>query len=127
MKTGIEIIQEERNRQIDVEKWDYNHDEAYKNGELIGAAACYLVNALNKQFSKPIAKVEIWHDRESYFLVNDGDRGDRSLREEGWVDAWPWDAQYDKREKHGKLRSLQIAAALIVAEIDRMQSAEPIQ
>lgn len=41
-----------------------------------------------------------------------------------WVDAWPWDKQYDKREKHDRIRRLVIAAALIVAEIERLQRAK---
>lgn len=33
MKTGIEIIAEERQRQIDVEGWTYKQDDEYLGGE----------------------------------------------------------------------------------------------
>ena len=32
---------------------------------------------------------------------------------------WPWDKAWDKRDKHSDIRSLEIAGALIAAEIDR--------
>ena len=116
---GAELIAEERQRQLEIEKWDYDHDEDYKNGELIGAAACYAVNALNKDGIK--SRVQIHLEAESsFFSGNTGDRGDRQLRKAGWYDAWPWDEQWDKRSKHDKQRSLVIAGALIAAELDRM-------
>lgn len=121
MKKGIELIAEERQRQIDVEKWDYAHDEDYKNGELIGAAACYAANAINKDGINKV-RVQIHLDAELDFLVNGGDRGDRQLRKAGWYDAWPWDSQWDKRAKHDKQRSLIIAGALIAAELDRLNN-----
>lgn len=37
MKTGIEIIAEERQRQIDVEGWTYKQDDEYLCGELTDA------------------------------------------------------------------------------------------
>lgn len=41
MKTGIELIAEERQRQIDVEGWMAEHDDRHIKGELANAAACY--------------------------------------------------------------------------------------
>lgn len=42
MKSGIEIIAEERQRQISVENWSLNHDVMHHTkGELAQAAACY--------------------------------------------------------------------------------------
>jgi hypothetical protein len=117
---AVELIAKERQRQIEIEKWDYSHDADYGNGELIGAAACYAVNALNKDREKPFARAQVYDEPETDFMVNNGDRGDRRLNKGGWRDAWPWDAEYDKRKKHDKMRSLVIAGALIAAEIDRL-------
>jgi len=113
-KTGVELIAEERQRQIEVEKWDYNHDAAYKNGELVGAAGCYVANALNEDRSEPFARFQIIQRKESEFgyVVKTGK----------WIDGWPWDKEWDKRNKHDTLRSLVIAGALIAAEIDRLNS-----
>lgn len=120
---GVLEIEEERKRQVEVEKWDYKHDEDYKNGELIGAAACYTANALEKSGHK--ARAQIYLEAESGFLSgNTGDRGDRQLRKAGWQDAWPWDEKWDKRERHDKRRSLVIAGALIAAELDRTWNVE---
>lgn len=41
MKTGIEIIAEERERQMKVEKWTPQHDKEHVIGELANAASCY--------------------------------------------------------------------------------------
>lgn len=41
MKTGIEIIAEERQRQIEVEGWTPEHDDEHIFGEMAQAAACY--------------------------------------------------------------------------------------
>lgn len=41
MKTGIELIAEERKRQIDIEGWTAEHDDKHFMGELADAGACY--------------------------------------------------------------------------------------
>lgn len=41
MKSGIELIAEERQRQIEVEGWTPEHDDAHQYGELSKAAAVY--------------------------------------------------------------------------------------
>jgi hypothetical protein len=41
MKTGAELISEERNRQIGKEGWSAEHDDMHCEGELALAAACY--------------------------------------------------------------------------------------
>lgn len=123
MKSGIELIAEERQRQIDVEKWDEKHNyESAGNGQLAGAAMCYTANYLNKFHERDFARAQIHQAAELGFLVNEGDRGDRKLQPAKWVDAWPWDAEWDKRKKHDKLRSLVIAGALIAAELDRLNT-----
>jgi hypothetical protein len=37
---------------------------------------------------------------------------------------WPWGDEWDKKDKHPRRRQLVIAAALIVAEIERLDRAE---
>jgi hypothetical protein len=45
MKSGVELIQEERQRQIEVEGWTAEHDAQHVDGELAKAAACYTLRA----------------------------------------------------------------------------------
>lgn len=45
MKTGIELIAEERSRQINDLDYTATHDQVYDNQELSKAAACYLLYA----------------------------------------------------------------------------------
>lgn len=89
---GVDLIALERRRQLQVEGWTAEHDDAHDDEELSVAAACYAVAGLNN--------IEVV-DR-------------------GTVDAWPWDEIWDKREQHPRLRRLVIAGALIAAEIDRL-------
>lgn len=113
MKSGIELIAEERQRQIEIEGWTDAHDKQHDGGELSAAAACYAVNKHEQKI-----RVQIHLPAESDFFVNDGDRGDRRLRPEGWYDGFPF--EQDKRDKHDRIKSLQIAGGLIAAEIDRL-------
>jgi hypothetical protein len=93
MKTGIELIAEERQRQIDAESYTPEHDDEHDSGELAGAGACY---ALSTVFSEN-------------GMIRILDR------------FWPWDVQDWKPTK--PIRDLVKAGALIAAEIDRLQRA----
>lgn len=42
MKTGIELIAEERNRQMEKLGWSAENDDRWVNGELVDAALVYL-------------------------------------------------------------------------------------
>jgi len=44
MKTGVELIAEERQRQVIEEEWTAEHDDQWVNGELAQAAVCYAIN-----------------------------------------------------------------------------------
>lgn len=50
MKTGIELIAEERERQITKEGWTPEHDAEHKNGELANAAAVYALSEETRDF-----------------------------------------------------------------------------
>lgn len=45
MKTGIQLITEERERQIKAEGWTPEHDDAHKSAEMLAAGRCYAVTA----------------------------------------------------------------------------------
>jgi hypothetical protein len=93
MITGIELIQRERQRQIEEENYTAETDDLYVSGELRKAAACY---AVAKDFDCVV------------------------INPDNLDDIFPWDELFDKREKHSERRCLEIAGALIAAEIDRL-------
>lgn len=111
MKTGIELIAEERERQIEVKKYDAEHDGLETAFQLSTAAGLFIANAQNQYFK----------DHTHY----DG-RGNVArfqLREDEtrkWSEVWPWD-DHDGRKDSDVLTSLIKAGALIAAEIDRLQ------
>ncbi len=105
-KTGIELIAAERQRQIEAEGWTPEHDAEHINGELALAAACY---ATPIQLYRKLVPPNT--DQEPFVLFQD---------------PWPWDNEWDKRNRASHLgtRCLEIAGALIAAEIDRIHATQ---
>ena len=93
MKSGIELITEERKRQIEVEGWTAEHDSKHVCGELTDAAVCYAIR-------------RYWRTRYDSFL--------KAL--------WPWDSKYWKPTQDDRIKELAKAGALIAAEIDRLNN-----
>lgn len=91
--SGIELIAQERRRQIDAEGWTPEHDDEHVNGELIASARCYAKYA---QY-QPTGTADGNHPQ--------------------W---WPWDDEHWKPSPD-PIRNLVKAGALIAAEIDRLQ------
>jgi len=97
----LDDIRNERARQVNLEGWTINHDDNHKPGELAMAAACYA--APERVF---IARESVGRAYESFTL---------------YQDAWPWADQWWKPKD--RRYDLVRAAALIVAEIERMDRA----
>jgi hypothetical protein len=95
MKTGIELIAEQRARQISQEGWTADHDDEHKDGEMSGAAACYAIAANELSARTP--------------YLNSPNRS-----------LWAWEMFWWKPGKCA-IRCLVKAGALIAAEIDRLQ------
>jgi hypothetical protein len=102
MKNGIDLIAEERQRQIEEEGWTPEHDDQHTNNELAFAAACYAASPLAIYKHLGISSEETGANGHSF------------------VELWPWSFEWDKRDKHGRIKQLKIAGALIAAEIDRL-------
>ena len=98
MKTAIELISEERQRQIDVEGWTPEHDDIHVNGELAQAASYYAMTDETIQFIN-----EKWGNDNDLFF-------------------WPFDLEWLKRTPDNRIKELVKAGALIAAEIDRLQT-----
>lgn len=99
MKTGIELIAEERARQISVEGWTPEHDDKHDSGELAAAASCY---ARAGQFAS------VWRPVGAVLCLDNA------------ADFWPWSLDWWKPSTD-PVRNLVKAGALIAAEIDRLQ------
>lgn len=112
---ALVMIAEERDRQVSKENWSFAHDDEHTDGSLGMAAACYAAP-------------------EPIFVPGPRPCGCRSVGEcthfsdtSGRIDAWPWSSVYDKRRKHDRMRQLQIAGALIIAEMARLRRSEKQQ
>jgi len=93
--SGVELIAQERKRQIDVEGFSAEHDDELINGELSDAAACY---ALSPEY-----------------LAMTVDDGGSLLHT-----VWPFNMEWYKQTMGDRKRDLSKAGALIAAELDRL-------
>jgi hypothetical protein len=107
MKTAIELIAEERKRQIEAEGWTPEHDDRHKNGQLATAAACYALAEGWRNKYKPLITDHIPPMVGN--TLNDS------------VPIWPWDKAWWKPTPDDPIRELVKCGALIVAEIERRQ------
>ena len=93
-KPGVELIAEERARQIHGEHWSASHDDQHRLDELARAAACYAIP----------------HRLRNHI---------KGRRIQGWPSKWA--VSYWKPSPDDRIRELVKAGALIAAEIDRLQ------
>lgn len=91
-ETAIELINEERSRQIIHEDFTPVHDDEHGEYELARAASCYAMPALF-----------------------------RGIEFDGIPYDWPWEPSWWKPTPEDRIRELVKAGALIVAEIERLQ------
>lgn len=89
---GIDLIADERKRQIESEGWTSTHDDSHDASELSRAAVCYTEFAIGQ-------------------LVYDANTEPY---------RWPWEKEFWKPSLN-PIRNLVKAGALIAAEIDRIQ------
>ncbi len=109
--TVIGEIAAERRRQIEVEGWTVEHDDKHFAGQIARAAAAYAVHASvpeGQDFQADVFGRTV-HGGENLFRV-------------GWflpsMMLWPWSFEWWRPGP--PRRSLIKAAALIVAEIERL-------
>lgn len=92
MKTVIELINAERERQVSEKGWTPEHDDSHTTGQIARAAACYALPACR-----------------------------RYTYADGSCAMWPWEAAWWKPTPNDRIRELTKAGALIVAEMERLQ------
>ena len=89
----------ERKRQIEVEGWMPEHDDAHADGEMLIAAILYYANAKRQPDDPPL-----------------------TLKADGSPVGWPWEATWWKPKTPA--RDLIRAGALCLAEKDRLRRAK---
>lgn len=97
---AIKDVINERQRQINQEFYSTENDDEYKQNELLRAAVCYAENVVRRGW------------------VFDSNFGPDVYQEEEVPDLWPWDLDFWKPKN--PRRDLVRAAALIIAEIERI-------
>lgn len=121
--SAVADIAAERLRQIEVEGWSLDHDDQHNDGSLALAAALYAAPI-------PLFRIEVEQpDKDEMYGVACPGRV-------SWVDPWPWKRRQhvrhdldvmvndgDNRGESPRRRDLVKAAALLVAEIERLDRA----
>ena len=97
---AIKDVINERQRQINQEFYSTENDDEYEQNELLRAAVCYAENVVRRGW------------------VFDSNFGPDVYQEEEVPDLWPWDLDFWKPKN--PRRDLVRAAALLIAEIERI-------
>lgn len=105
-------IARERERQMAAEGWTAEHDDTHANGEIARAAACYALAAVDDKplcatLAANFAGQTVWGGQVALTTL-----------------LWPWDHKWWKPS--GRRRALVKAAALVVAEIERLDRAKRV-
>jgi len=95
MKTGIELIADERQEQLS--KWSLEHDSTHQYGELAKLAAVLCCSGTDAIIADPTGFIE--HGRDAWGITG--------------------------KHAEDRIKQLQIAGASIAAEIDRLQAHSP--
>lgn len=96
----LQAIVDERARQIIGEKFGHEHDDMHTEGEIADAAACYAMTADSRSQSGRVFGLTF-----------------RTV-------LWPWDEKWWKPSPEDRRRELVKAAAMLIAEIERLDRAE---
>jgi hypothetical protein len=103
MKTGAQLIAEERVRQIAEEGWTPGHDDIHVHGQMAAAALTYIeVELIRENYRPGYQEAQIT---------------------EIMSQRWPWGEEWFK-PSDDPVRNLVKAGALIAAEIDRLTRLE---
>ncbi len=113
--SALDEIAAERERQVSVEGWTLEHDDEHNDAAMARAAACYALLA------DPLRAFPVTHKR--VWVPHPG--ADELSRAQGVYKEvpgfWPWHPDWWKPK--GQRADLIRAAALLVAEIERIDRA----
>ena len=121
-KAAMDVLAE-RQRQIEDKGWTPEHDDQHDRGTLSAAAACYactgsLICYLDQQAELPEDERDL--DLEE---IGEPARWKAPINDDNLFDPnWPWDESAWKPSNDAR-RNLVKAAALLIAEIERLDRA----
>ncbi len=117
---GVQLIAEERKRQMEVEGWTPEHDDEHSNGELALAAVCYAYPA-----PRPLEIKKLWPWDWEWWKPTPPELTEHPHGREQAGDPIFHSIEPGAHEV-AAIRDLTKAGALIAAEIDRLQRTEAV-
>ena len=120
MKPGVELIADERRRQVEVEHFDAAHDDQWTRMELMKAAALYHNQARGQHWSKPGKPPKTWPWDKSWWkpktpLLDLIRAGALYLAES---------ERCTRAKEHQSARVMFLCSERIAQEIDKLPAAE---
>lgn len=112
---GIELIKQERERQINKEGWSAEHDKQHTHGELAWVAVCYTAPTQVLKESRRQGGTIYFQDCFPCQWDKGWDKRDYDMKHDKPVDN-------ESLPIHERIRNLVKAGALIAAEIDRLSN-----
>ena len=108
---AIHDVIAERQRHLNIEGWSAAHDDEHDNGEMARAAACYAIAGGSDDYTRHGRNP---NDPPNVKLLREYENLAFTRLRELWPWHWVWWKPKDRR------RDLVRAAALIIAEIERL-------
>ena len=93
-------------RELHRAKWSADHDDGYSKGQLAVGAACYAAGSDLRRPRDHRGLTWGWYSLQDMEML------------------WPWPGEEGKLTKHDRRKQLLIAAAMCIAEIERLDRAE---
>lgn len=106
--SGVDLIAQERARQIAEEGWTSDHDDRYTGDELVRAAICYTFPPAFRDESPVKEGIDGWEPcstRDAQYFS---------------PELWPFPPSEWNPTPNSRLRELAKAGSLIAAEMDRL-------
>ena len=116
MSKAIEDVLAERQRQVEVEGWTTEHDDEHVNREMAFAAACYAEHYASRAWLLGSELAES--------LNISPEQGLEDYTQDLQPDEWPTSWHPDWWKPKNPRRDLVRAAALLIAEIERLDRAQ---
>ncbi|KQV28517.1 hypothetical protein ASC97_04070 [Rhizobium sp. Root1203] len=111
MVLAVQDVFAERRRQMEAEGWTPEHDDAHDDRSLALAGACYAMFASISDSARASTTMPEGLTVDSQPIIGWS----------AWLSIWPWSRSWWKPTD--RRRDLVKAAALIIAEIDRLDRA----
>lgn len=114
MSKAADDVLAERQRQWEREGWNHEHDDEHTDGSLATVAACYAMEPEDRDYSERVFRRDVGRSAGESIIIRD---------KVTVPDLWPLSWHGGAWKPKDRRRDLVRAAALLIAEIERIDRA----